>query len=142
MTYYDANGWSSDFRFWTKVKIAKQCWEWTASTYKKGYGSFWLNGRNVRAHRFSYEMLIGPIPAGMKVLHKCDNPKCVRPDHLFLGTINDNNKDKARKNRANNQYRGITHCKRGHEFTAANVKDNGKGGRRCRECYNASRRKQ
>lgn len=89
------------YRFWMKVKVTETCWEWTATIVKDtGYGHFWLHDKNVRAHRASWEFFIGGIPEEVCVLHHCDNPKCVRPDHLFLGTIEDNNRDRDNKGRA------------------------------------------
>lgn len=91
-------------RFWAKVNIASDCWLWTGSKRNKGYGAFvWADetGRVVqgRAHRFAYELLVGIIPKGMMVLHKCDNPACVNTAHLFLGTNMDNVADMCRKGR-------------------------------------------
>jgi hypothetical protein len=86
-------------RFWSKVDKTENCWNWTAGTYEKGYGLYSIKNRNYRAHRVSYEMHKGPIPEGMLVLHQCDNPRCVRPDHLFLGTNADNMADKIAKGR-------------------------------------------
>jgi hypothetical protein len=87
-------------RFDAKVNRTETCWLWTAQRVgTMGYGRIWLNGRGVAAHRYSYERFVGPIPAGMQVLHKCDNPVCVRPDHLFLGTQLENMQDKIRKGR-------------------------------------------
>ena len=109
-------------RFWSKVKVSLGCWEWQASLRNKGYGAFvWKDdtGKEIqgRAHRFAYELLVGTIPEGMDVLHRCDNPPCVRPDHLFLGTIADNNRDMCEKGRhvpggtytTGNYKRGINH---------------------------------
>lgn len=76
------------------------CWEWRrSSTVRGGYGQFTYGYKLKRAHRVSYEVFIGPIPAGMFVCHKCDNPPCVNPSHLFLGTLGDNNKDMRLKQR-------------------------------------------
>jgi hypothetical protein len=90
-------------RFWSKVQKTETCWLWTASKRHKGYGAFCYerNGIKVqgRAHRFSWELHFGEIPEGLFVLHRCDNPACVRPDHLFLGTNQDNVDDMMAKGR-------------------------------------------
>lgn len=92
-------------QFWKRVNkdgpvhpICGQCWLWTGGTYKTrgGYGQF----RGMRAHRFSYLINIGEIVNDLYVLHKCDNVLCVNPDHLFLGTPQDNMTDKKQKGRA------------------------------------------
>jgi hypothetical protein len=85
--------------FWRFVKKTESCWEWCGST-QSNYGIFYKrNGDMVKAHRLSYEKTKGPIPDGMFVLHRCDNPPCVRPSHLFIGTHFDNMQDRARKGR-------------------------------------------
>lgn len=86
-------------RFDAKVVRSDNCWEWTGSRNDFGYGLFYLKGDQVRAHRYSYERAFGAVPDGLYVLHKCDNPKCVRPDHLFLGTLVDNSRDMVSKGR-------------------------------------------
>lgn len=92
--------------FWKKVQIIddeKSCWEWTGAKTKDGYGKIGIarDGvtRNLRAHRVSFEYINGSIPPENCICHHCDNPSCVRPDHLFLGTVWDNNHDKEKKNR-------------------------------------------
>jgi hypothetical protein len=92
---------SAESRFWSEVKKTLfGCWEWQASYNSGGYGHFYADGKEIAAHRFSWELHFGPIPEGMKVLHSCDNPKCVRPKHLFLGSYADNNKDRTQKGRS------------------------------------------
>jgi hypothetical protein len=92
-------------RFWSKVNFNGPggCWEWTACLFPAGYGKFGVRSPVVvGAHRWSYEAAYGSIPDGLCVCHRCDNRKCVRPDHLFLGTVGDNNRDMYAKGRNNN----------------------------------------
>ena len=87
-------------RFWSKVKKTPNgCWEWTASLANYGYGQFYWKGKPERAHRLTFIEVNGEIPEGMYVLHKCDNPCCVNPNHLFLGTHQDNMDDMLKKSR-------------------------------------------
>lgn len=94
-------------RFWSKVDPTGHCWEWTAYRKKNGYGQFTLRtGLFVGAHTVSYALTHGPIPAGLSICHRCDNPPCVNPDHLFLGSQRDNTLDMFAKGRAT-RSRGI-----------------------------------
>jgi len=76
------------------------CWIWNRGKFSDGYGQFWLDGTNVRAHRFSYSHFVGSIPKNMQVLHKCDVRACVNPEHLFIGSHKDNMRDMVKKDRA------------------------------------------
>lgn len=99
--------------FWarTQKKDFNDCWEWKGGKYTFGHGCLRVNGKMTGSHRFSYEIHKGKIPEGMFVCHKCDNPSCVNPEHLFLGTIQDNNRDRKNK--------GRTHCLKGEKNPAA-----------------------
>ena len=91
-------------RVWPKVDCSGDgCWLWTGAIDHKGYGRIGMGAPSrfvMRAHRATWELTFGPIPEGLCVLHKCDNPPCVRPSHLFLGTISDNSQDMAAKGRS------------------------------------------
>jgi hypothetical protein len=91
-------------RFWKRARVAEgfnSCWLWQGSTHRQGYGRVGYKGnRAAFAHRVSWELTHGPIPDGAHVLHRCDNPPCVNPAHLFLGTHQDNMRDMADKGRA------------------------------------------
>lgn len=75
------------------------CWIWMDFLSYKGYGQFWVNGKFNKAHRFSYELYKSEIPVHKLVCHSCDNPSCVNPDYLFIGTNQDNMNDRNNKNR-------------------------------------------
>jgi len=85
--------------FWTHVDFLGDCWMWTGSLNRAGYGRLTFSGRSFTAHRCAYEFLLGAIPSGMFACHHCDEPPCVRPDHLFLGAAVDNTRDMIQKNR-------------------------------------------
>lgn len=78
-----------------------KCWEWTAGKNGKGYGTYQLYKRSIGTHRLSWQLINGEIPDGLNVLHKCDNPPCCNPAHLFLGTHKANANDRERKGRGN-----------------------------------------
>jgi len=89
-------------RFWAKVQKTDSCWNWTGTKTLGGYGHFYVGPRGAPkkcAHRIAWELTHGTIPDGLYVLHHCDNPPCVRPDHLFLGTPQDNTDDMITKKR-------------------------------------------
>jgi len=86
--------------FWQRVELGSGCWQWKgAISPTRGYGQFGVGGHQVAAHRASWMIHNGPIPADLFVLHRCDNPPCVNPAHLFLGTNQDNYDDRDAKDR-------------------------------------------
>ena len=122
-------------RFWSKVsKDSTGCWLWTGCVSGNclKYGTLRKNGLPTKAHRVSWELHFGAIPAGLLVCHRCDVPVCVNPEHLFLGTTKDNIRDMIAKRRHISNKK--THCKRGHEFTPENLAGNRHGYRVCKSC--------
>ena len=89
----------TEAEFWSRVDMSGDCWEWQLSKKSGGYGQFHSQGKHFLAHRFAWELVNGPIPKGLCVCHHCDNPGCVRPGHLFVGTQADNIRDCMRKGR-------------------------------------------
>ena len=118
----DTNFWKSSplfCRFANSYKIEEgKCWDWQGAICV-GYGTIGNKYKYRGAHRYSWELSNGPIPKGLCVLHKCDNRRCVNPDHLFLGTKGDNNRDRVKKGRDWNSNK--THCSKGHEFNEKNT---------------------
>lgn len=91
-------------RFWARVVKGDGCWVWTGARNAQGYGRMTAGSRGagyLRAHRVSWELANGPVPKGLWVLHRCDNPPCVNPAHLWLGTRLDNMRDCSAKGRIN-----------------------------------------
>lgn len=127
-------------RFWARVDKSEECWVWTSTKNSQGYGMVIVQSPgdpsiplHIRAHRLSYLLHFGPPPDRLMVLHRCDNPPCVRPDHLFLGTAADNARDMASKGRAGAQQR--THCPHGHPYDEENTYIVPRTGhRQCRIC--------
>lgn len=130
-------------RFWSKVNKSDGCWMWTTGKNRSGYGMFKANKKMFISSRLSYQLQNGEIPKGMFVCHKCDNPSCVNPDYLFLGTPQDNVDDMIAKGRqairlGTKKSVRKTHCKRGHELTSENTYTHPKypNGRQCKVCQN------
>ena len=121
----------AETRFWAQVQKGAECWEWVGCRLWNGYGQIKVGGKKTKAHRYSWQLHYGDI-SGL-VLHKCDNPACVRPDHLYLGDQKDNARD--RDTRGRNGFSKRTHCPAGHPYTEENTYRHGSR-RSCRICRN------
>lgn len=121
-------------RFWEKVKKTESCWLWTGAQKIDGYGTCYYKGTNHQAHRVSWELLRGPIAPGLFVLHECDNPPCVNPEHLKVGTQKQNMQDCARRGRLALLHKHKPFCSRGHRMEGENLKVDDRGHHICREC--------
>ena len=114
------------------VKPTTPCDEWEG-TLVKGYGRIVVGGKKLVAHRFVMMQEVGHLTRWQLVCHRCDNSKCVRLDHLFIGTPKDNMQDKVAKGRSNEQLK--THCPKGHEYTEENTYIDKRKWRICRTCH-------
>ena len=128
-------------RFWDKVNKTDTCWLWTASCSPTGYGVFRISQpvhKLVSAHRWAYEQVHGPIPAGLQIDHLCRIRHCVNPDHLEAVT----QKENLQRGKGTNghSYTRKTHCKHGHMFNCKNTQIRPDGSRRCRVCNRIQKR--
>lgn len=128
-------------RFWAKVDKDGPggCWLWTAGRTNGGYGMFGVEGnRTVPAHRYAYELLVGPIPGGLTIDHLCRVRHCVNPAHLEAVTYAENNRRSTSPSALNSLK---THCPQGHAYDEANTYVAPRGDRMCRECMRARTRR-
>lgn len=132
-------------RFWSKVDMSGNCWLWMGGKTSRGYGNFSVGPAESRklfmTHRVALALSGETDIAGMEVCHHCDNPSCVRPEHLFIGTKSDNMRDMRNKGRGNTRW---DTCKQGHSLTdEANIYSYPDGRRICKTCnrdrYRASK---
>ena len=136
---------NTEDRFWEKVNKNGEngCWVWTACVFRSGYGCFAIRKdkwKNVRAHRFAYEMLVALIPKDKELDHLCRNHACVNPKHLEVVTHKENCVRGDGGKRVPEINKAKTHCTRGHPYNETNTYINGKGARMCRICRNNWRR--
>lgn len=121
-------------RFAAKISLDDSgCWIFTGATTSKGYGSIGRAGRVVSTHRFAYELLVGPISAGMQLDHLCRVRACCNPAHLEPVTAGENVRRAPRF--------AVTHCPQGHPYAGPNLKITSRGSRNCRACLNAAARR-
>ena len=131
-------------RFLDKFTVTPGCWLWRGAITSTGYGHMKVGEHYEKAHRIAWRFAYGVIPDGLQVCHRCDNPPCVNPDHLFLGTQVDNLRDCYRKGRMPQfepfiqSQRDVIACPHGHDYTQHVYLWRGK--RYCRECRNSHKR--
>ena len=129
---------SVEERFWEKVEKTDYCWNWTATKSKRGYGTFRIDDKMIRVHRFSYELHKGKILNGLTIDHLCRNRSCVNPDHLEAVTIK---KNTLRGIGPASQNVKKTHCPKGHKYSGSNLYVLN-GTRYCKTCKLDNQRKQ
>lgn len=122
-------------RFWAKVDKTPECWLWKASVQPAGYGQFWLNGTYIGAHRYAYQLLVGPIPDGLQVDHLCRVRACVNPGHMEVVTLSEN---VLRGTGISAMNARKTHCLRRHSLVGNNLILDRRNRRCCRICKAAS----
>lgn len=121
-------------RFLGKVDTSGDCWLWTAGKHSRGYGQFYLDGKDVRAHRAAYEHYIGPIPDGLEIDHLCRVRECCNPAHLEAVTHAEN----VRRGDGGKHQLAKTHCPKGHPYKGDNLYRDSHARRRCLVCKRAT----
>lgn len=131
-----------NIRFLKYVNTRNPCWEWTGIKNKKKYGVFHIDRMPFFAHRYMYQLVYGTLKSHQFILHECDNPSCVNPKHLKIGTIKQNILDCVNRGRQHNANK--THCPKGHRYFGDNLKikinkSGMKKGKRSRVCITCER---
>jgi hypothetical protein len=129
---------NNGIRILNKYKIDGDCWIWTKYTNRKGYGQLTVNKKTWRVHRLVYTIMIGEIPTGLELNHKCNNTRCFRLDHLESLTPKQHQDVSINPVALNSRK---THCNKGHEFTKENTRIQKGKWRECRICRNEGKRK-
>lgn len=128
-------------RFWGKVEKTSRCWNWKGCKDKNGYGSIFVKSPNktMSVHRLSFKLANGFLPRKLDVCHTCDNPGCVNPKHLWVGTAKENIQDCIKKKRFSDHHgkylKERTHCPKKHLYDKENTYVRKTGGRACRACH-------
>jgi len=121
-----------------RIDASGDCWEWMGPQTVRGYGQVGIDAKKVFVHRFVWESLVGPIPAGLQIDHLCRNIICCNPDHLEVVTLKEN----CRRGYSPAAKHGRkTHCPQGHPYSGDNLYVGPKGNRKCRQCSRASNRR-
>lgn len=121
---------------WQRIVVVESCWEWVGTIHNTGYGCMSdETGRQVRPHRFMWELMRGPIPPGLTIDHLCRNKRCVNPDHMEVVTFGENT---LRGNAWSGVNKRKTHCNHGHPFSGENLAITPQGYRSCRACSRAN----
>jgi hypothetical protein len=132
------NNRSPEVRYWSRISFTPHgCWEWVGPLPSRGYPMFSVGNKKTFVHRWAFEQTWGEIPTGKVVMHICDNPACVRPAHLRVGTQAENLADMWKKGRGP-KPKHRTHCKNGHELIPENLIRSLPRQRACRLCGNAA----
>lgn len=108
---------SPEERFWASVDKSGRCWKWTEALNDSGYGIIRIGKKSVRAHRFAWELLVGVIPEGMQIDHRCRHRECVRPEHLRVVTNKQNQEHISKRKTNTSGYRGVTFDKRKNKWS-------------------------
>ena len=134
-------GWpepKDEARFWSKVIVVDNCWQWAGVITKRGYSRFQFGGRMTPAHRVAYEWYAGAVPAGFTLDHLCRNRSCVKPAHLEIVTPRENT---LRGTSPSAVCARKAECVHGHPFSEDNTRRRSDGRRRCRVCQKAAEKK-